>query len=487
MAHCCQSVYLTARRTVHHSSCLSQPARLDFEHFNLAGEVIFKVEGDATPVSQQDEEARIGTLAYALKKLGDPVDAAEFNRCLNAICEGGDARSRQVAASHYLREIAERGVGAVLKEMALLAMQLDQLNHPDGVVIEEDIVDFGIALDTCDSNAIMSDRRERRNESRRSVFDEEVEAIERLVRSGRRVSKVARDDFSDWVNDLEASGASIEELDAALETLEAMEQYDENGAILVMSGYERTTACGRFDPEYVEEDLPERARHLAGDLRRAYANGVATATVWDDINAEIEVIFPVKGRTATGERFYSQANRELQSLAREILETIFADCQADFHLTALRTNKSYRTFHKAVRGATDTKQVGETMKRAYEARLSGALPLKHFTALTTAAQLQRERLKAAPVSRTAAALLHEIASASDGKLRFLRWAMYGKNQPKHAVHQLPSQEAEKIWTALKNRPTQVHAMAIRRGWLVQQPFHRHLPSEISRGFNDRKR
>jgi hypothetical protein len=442
-----------------HISGLGQLARLDFEHFNVAGEVIFKVEGDATPVAQQDEEARIGSLAYALKKLGNPVDAAEFNRCLNTICEGGDARSRQVAASHYFREIAERGAGIVLKEMALLAMQIDQLNHPDGVIIEEGIVDFGIAMDACDSNAVLTDRREHWIESSRSLFDQEVEALERLVRSSRRCSRIAQDDFAEWVNDLEASGASIDELDAALETLEAMDQYDENGAILVMSGYERTTACGRLDPEFVEDDLPERARHLAGDLRRAYANGGAIEAIWEDINAELDVIFPVKGKTETGERFYSHANRELQTLTHDILETILADCQADFHLAALRTNQSYRKFHKAVRGATDTKQVGETMKRAYEARLSGALPLKHFTALTTAAQLQRERLKSAPVSKTAAALLHEITTASDGKLRFLRWAMYGKNQPNHAIHQLRSQEAEKIWEALKNRPTQVHAMA----------------------------
>ncbi len=442
-----------------HISTLGQLARIDFEHFNVAGDVIFKVEGDAMPVAQQDEEARIGSLFYALKKLGNPVDAAEFSRCLNTICDGGDARSRQAAASHYFREIAVRGAGGVLKEMALLAMQLDQLNHPEGVVLEENVVDFGVAFGPCDSNAVRSDRRERRNELRRSLFDEEVEAIERLTRNARRVSKVARDDFTDWVNNLEEDGATVEELDVAFEVLEAMDQYDENGAILVMSGYERTTACGRLDPEYIEDDLPERSRHLAGDLRRAYANGILIEAIWDDINAELDVIFPVKGKTETGERFYSHANREFQELAREILETILADCQSDFHLTALRTNKSYRTFHKAVRGASDTKQIRETMKRAYEKRLSGVLPLKHFTALATAAQLQRERLQSAPVSKTAALLLEEIAMASDGKLRFLRWAMYGENQPNHVIHQLPSQEAEKIWTALKNRPAQINAIA----------------------------
>src|SRR5262252_7117542 len=103
-------------------------ARLDFERCSVAGEVIYTVEGDSTPTSQQDEEARIATLAHALKKLGNPEDAAEFMRCLNAICEEGDARYRQVAASYYYGEIGERGAGPVLKEMALIAMSLASLN-----------------------------------------------------------------------------------------------------------------------------------------------------------------------------------------------------------------------------------------------------------------------------------------------------------------------------------------------------------------------
>jgi hypothetical protein len=109
-------------------------ARLDFERGAVAGEVIYTVEGDLTPTSQQEEEARIATLAYALKKLGNPEDAAEFMRCLNSICEEGDARYRQVAASYYYGEITERGAGPVLKEMALIAMTLASLNP----VIEED-------------------------------------------------------------------------------------------------------------------------------------------------------------------------------------------------------------------------------------------------------------------------------------------------------------------------------------------------------------
>ena len=99
-------------------------ARLEFERCAVAGDVIYSVEGDSTPTSQQEEEARIATLAHALKKLGNREDAAEFMRCLNEICKDSDARYRQVAASYYYGEIAERGPGPVLKEMALIAMHL---------------------------------------------------------------------------------------------------------------------------------------------------------------------------------------------------------------------------------------------------------------------------------------------------------------------------------------------------------------------------
>lgn len=441
-----------------HISELGQLARLDFERFNVAGEVIFKVDGDAAPTTQQDEEARIGSLAYALKKLGNEIDAAEFIRCLNLICEGGDARYRQVAASHYYREIVERGVGVVLKEMALLAMQLELLTNPNGVTVEEEVAELGFEIHTCDSTTILNERAEKRVERRCSLFELEVEAITRLVGRQGKCSRFAQDDFADWVKDLEENGASVEELDAAFETLEAIDQYTENGAIILMSGFERTTTCGSLDSEFVEEDLPERAKYLAGDLRRAYANGGVIEAIWEDVNAQLDVLYPIKGKTGDGGRFYSHANRELQTLVREILAEILADCQADFHLTALRTNPNYRTFHKSIRGATDTKQVGKIMKCAYEARLSGALPLKHFTALSTAAQLQRGRLKSARLSNTARELLGKIAKASDAKLRFLRWAMYGKNQPQHVIHRLPAQEQERIWEALKNRPDEVEAM-----------------------------
>lgn len=194
----------------------------------------------------------------------------------------------------------------------------------------------------------------------------------RLTRGRRKVVTFAHDDLADWMNDLEASEVSIEELDAAFERLEAMDQYDEGGAIIVMSSYERTTACGKVDLEYVEEDMPERARYLASELRRAFANGVSIEAIWENINAQLDVIFPISGETATGNRFYSHANREWQKLTSEILEMLLAECQSDFHLIALRTCKTYRRD-----AATAASRLICCASMSAEARNCGDIALRH--------------------------------------------------------------------------------------------------------------
>ncbi len=320
--------------------------RLDFERYAIAGEVIYAVEGDALPTSQQDEEARIATLAHALKKFGDSENAAEFMRCLNSICKEGDARYRQMAASYFYNEIGQRDAGAVLKET---------------------------------------------------------------------------------------------------------DQYDEGGAIMMMSAHERTIACGRVDPEFSADDLPECARYLAGELRRAYADGVEIEKIWDEINEQIEIIFLVSGKTANGGRFYSHANRELQIFARQTLEAILDECGRDFHLTALRNNRAYRRFYWKIRSASDTRMIGELMKQAYEARQNGEISVKHFIALNAAADNQRERLLSAPLSSTAYQVIEEIVTAPEKRLGYLAWAMYGVNQPSHPIHALNSREQTCIWEVMTAR------------------------------------
>ncbi len=410
-------------------------ARLDFERGAVAGEVIYTVEGDSTPTSQQDEEARIATLAYAIKKLGDSEDAAEFMRCLNEICEECDARYRQVAASYYYGEIAERGAAPVLKEMALIAMNLASLNP----VTEE--VESG-------SEIVYAFRGESKP---RSLFEREVAEAERMIRGRRKTSGLVHDEWTEWLNDLEATGATVEELDDAFRHIEAMDQYDEGGAIIRMSAHERTFACGRVDREFIADDLPEQARFLAGDLFRAYASGAEIEEIWDEANSKLDILFPVTGKTAEGGRFFSRANLELQRLTRAALEGIFEDCFSDYHLSAMRNNRSYRRFYTGIRRATDTKVIGELIKQAYEARQNDNLSVKHFIALNTAADNQRERLLSAPLSATAYWLIGEIVTASEKKLGYLGWAMYGDNNPSHPVHTLSPQEQTRTWEFITAR------------------------------------
>jgi hypothetical protein len=434
------SIFLTPHygspfnNTAEHISGLGL-ARIDFERCAVAGEVIYSVEGDLTPTSQQDEEARIATLAHAIKKLDNPEDAAEFMRCLNAICEGGDARYRQVAASYYYGEIAERGLGVVLKEMALIAMSLAGLNP----VTEE--VESGSAI-------VYALREESKP---RSLFDLEVAAINRMIHGRRKSAGFVHNEWTEWLNDLEANGATIDELDDAFAHVEALDQYDEGGAIVHMSAHERTFACGRVDQEFTADDLPEQARFLASDLFRAYMSGVEINEIWDEINAQLDVLLPVKGKTAGGARFFSRANLDLQRLTRDVLERVLEDCFGDFHLTAMRNNRSYRRFYTRIRRATDTRAIGELMKQAYEARQNGEMSVKNFITLNTAADNQRERLLSAPLSATAYKLIEEIVTASEKKLGYLACAMYGDNNPLHPIHKLNLCEQTRVWEVMTAR------------------------------------
>jgi hypothetical protein len=206
--------------------------RLDFERGAVAGEVIYIVEGDLTPTSQQEEEARIATLAYALKKLGNPEDAAEFMRCLNEISKEGDARYRQVVASYYYEEVAERGLGVVLKEMALIAMHLASLS-PVTEEIESDIEIFYAPLEASKARAVFDrdvaragadgfgDRKQNgaslkkyeKASAHRLLFDLEVSTVKRMIRGRRKSARFVQDEMTEWLNDLESNGATIEELD----------------------------------------------------------------------------------------------------------------------------------------------------------------------------------------------------------------------------------------------------------------------------------
>jgi hypothetical protein len=313
--------------------------------------------------------------------------------------------------------------------MALIAMHLASLN-PIAEEVETD-PEVAYAL--------------REGSKPRSFFDREVAAINRMIRGRRKGRGFVQDEWTERLNDLEANGATVDELDDAFAHVEALDQYDEGGAIVRMSAHERTFACGRVDHEFTADDLPEQTRFLAGDLLRDYASGFEIEGTWDEVNAKLDVLFPVKGKTAEGGGFFSRANLELQHLTRDALEGILEACFGDYHSTAMRNNRSYRRFYARIRRATDMKAIGELMKQAYEARQTGEMSVKHFIALNTAADNQRERLLSAPLSATAYKVIDEIVAASEKRLGYLGWAMYGDNNPSHPIHKLNSCEQTRVW------------------------------------------
>lgn len=435
-----------------HISGLGPLGRLDFERYSVAEEVIYTVDGDWMPTSQEDEESRIATLAHAIKKLGNPEDAAEYIRCFNLICEGYNARCRQLAASYYYGEIHEHGAGPVLKEMADIGMQLASLNP----ITEEEESDCEIYLIPGGPS---------RGESKpRSLFDQEVAKIERMIRGRRKCANLVHDEWTDLFNYLEDNDVTVDEFYEKFKHLEAMDQYDEGGAIVRMSRHERVYARGSVNHEFTVDDLPfelerpdpsdnkewevkfkKHTRHLASDLLRAYASGVEIDEFWDEINAELDILFPVKVSSPEGGKFFSRANIELQRLTREILEELLEECFGDYHLTALRKSRLYRQFYGQIRRATDTTTVGQVMQQAHEARKAHLITVKNLTALKTAANNQRERLLLASLSTTAYRLIQEIMTASEKKLGYLGRAMYGENEPSHPIHSLNSQERQRVW------------------------------------------
>jgi hypothetical protein len=91
------------------------------------------------------------------------------------------------------------------------------------------------------------------------------------------------------------------------------------------------------------------------------------------------------------------------------------------------------------------------MKQAYEARQNDNLSVKHFIALNTAADNQRERLLSAPLSANAYQLIAEIITASEKKLGYLGWQMYGDNNLSHPIHALNTQEQTRVWEVITVR------------------------------------
>lgn len=137
--------------------------------------------------------------------------------------------------------------------------------------------------------------------------------------------------------------------------------------------------------------------------------------------------------------------------ASQILQILLEQMERDFHLAALRRNEVYQNIYLQIRSANDTAILANTAEIARRAKEEKRLNLKEYTALSTVAKSQFGRLGSARPSIMLYALEKEIQSADSRKIGYLKWAMYGTNQPAHPVHNLPKQEVQRAWTTLKER------------------------------------
>src|SRR2546423_6497315 len=118
--------------------------RIDLEDTMLVGDnCIVRIEPDLGSAEEREAEARIVTVRYAERVLGNNADAVEFVRSVKLLA-GEDARGHdlQTIASYYYGEARRRPAGEVLKERALLAMRLA------AVTATNDTRQFGEAVES---------------------------------------------------------------------------------------------------------------------------------------------------------------------------------------------------------------------------------------------------------------------------------------------------------------------------------------------------
>lgn len=296
-----------------HLSRLPQTARIDFEDHSLAGGLIIRVEPDLGSASEREAEAKIVSVPFAVRALGNMEDAVEFIRCVNLIA-GADARAfnLQLVASYFYGEARTRPVHEVLKEMALLALEMTAVTATEEERRFGDISETVLDVSEEYSQLSQSDRRalsHRRaaevlgeTEDETSIFELEQRAIARFR---VHTSGFAYDEFAAYQIECESLLENADEADALYESFEAVyEQYDENSVVsLHMSDGERVLCVGSLDDDVDAESLPEESRHLARELYRLYAAGFPLRDRGEE-SGEEGVILPSHQRDPrTGERF----------------------------------------------------------------------------------------------------------------------------------------------------------------------------------------
>jgi hypothetical protein len=464
--------------------------RRELEEFSILGDVVVRIADELEP--EPMDRVRILSLEYAMKVLSDETDAKEFVRCVKAIAspDAGQFEYEQIA-SYYYGEIRRRGVSEVLKEMALLGMQLEAVT----ATLSDREISFEESRMTDQKLCVADQRRvQEASKNRKPLppkcpnFDDEMQAV--LKRAGRqKVSRMIFDDFADFY--LEDGNKSIEELDSDFTTYEQLEQFDENGLIgITMSSSQRSVVVFDLDCEIDAICLPYESRGLSAQLPKLFVGhslgGNAVQEGRRMINSagwsmpsrhpfsdqefeewlalSLDRVYDGKA-IRSARRIYSfgkgsgieilvdqEINPDFEEMqyAASVLRLLWQRQYADFHLRSLR-HDAYQETYLAIRGTTDTADVADLKKKAYaDFKDQKRLSLKEFTALNTVAKSQEVRLKG-QLSKEARHWLRKIEKATHGQLRFLKFGLYNDAEAKA----FKRQEKQKLWDAVRAREVEL--------------------------------
>jgi hypothetical protein len=295
----------------HHIARLPQPARLDVEAHTVAGDLIIRIEPDLG--GAEEDDTRILALPYALRFFGHHADAVEFTRCVKLIA-GEDARpfNLQTIAAHYYREARTCPAAEVLKEMALLALQLGSVTasaeereycEPE----ESEVLMLPAPCSLAERRAAFFQRAAQVLGENEAAEEDDLFAAEcrALARYGQRTAGFAYDEFAAHLATQEAACTDLDEVDALYASFEATyEQYDEGHLVsLHMQHGERVIVAGRLDDDLDETHLPPAARHLAAEMYHLYTNGFPLQDAGEQSGVEGVVLKSYQRDRQTGERY----------------------------------------------------------------------------------------------------------------------------------------------------------------------------------------
>lgn len=301
--------------------------RIDLEETQLIGDrVLGRVEIDLGSPDETEQQHKILSIPYALKKLGTLDDAIEFVRVITqAVCAGvhPDPRSFQIWTSWAYREIDNRYakvlhtssdaetlaqykatiIQEVLTELASLARTLTAVTatNEDRLFEEPKVVDR-LPREEKLSPAARRELFEQRyeevmlTEDPVSLFAAELRSI--CVKISRAHSSgIVYDEEAHFQSHLKRVADSGQYSDDQLEKLQdaherVTEQYSEDGVVsLHMSDGEKFVVDGTLEEDVTEDYLPPDARPIAADLLTLFCDGEELETIDHFIELSLNRIY----------------------------------------------------------------------------------------------------------------------------------------------------------------------------------------------------